>query len=554
MGKRYVDWSPGQSFLLPPSPLEWLPEGHLAYFVLDVVNGLKLEAIEAEIQAKDARGNRPFSPRMLVAVLVYGLCVGVRSSRKLEQSTHVDVAFRVLAGGAHPDHSVISEFRRQHLGFLEGLFVEVLRLCQMAKIVKLGHVALDGTKMKANASKHKAMSYERMMKSEEELRAEVKKMLEEAEQVDREEDELYGKDKCGDELPDELLRRETRLKAIRRAREALEAEAAQARAKELEERAKRAGEKAAEAEEAEREKAERAAEEAKGKAEEAAKKAKAKAEERLVHAEREAAAATSSASTRAEQCAARTAEREVVAAQRHLEKVTQGEPPEGKAAEPLPEHQVAADAEGNPKPKAQRNFTDPDSRIMKAGGDYVQGYNAQAAVSEGHQVIVAQAVTNQPPDVEHLKPMVNEVEKNCGRLPEVLTADAGYWSEENANFCAAKGLDAYIAVKRQEHVQGETAQTTAPQPTSENEARAQMRQKLTADKGRKAYARRKAVVEPVFGQIKDARGIRSFLLRGLDKVRGEWALICATHNLLKLWKAVAHLERQQRLALLGLAG
>lgn len=525
------------------------------YFVLDVVNGLKLEGIEAEIQAKDARGNRPFSPRMLVAVLVYGLCVGVRSSRKLEQATHGDVAFRVLAGGAHPDHTVISEFRRRHLKFLEGLFVEVLRLCQLAKIVKLGHVALDGTKMMANASKHKAMSHQRMLKSEEELRAEVKKMLEEAEQTDREEDELYGKDKRGDELPAELLRRETRLKAIQQAREALEAEAAQTRAKELEERAKRAGEKAAQAEEADREKAERAAEEAKGKADEAAKKAKAKAEERLAHAKQRAAAAASSADTRAQQCAARAAEREVAAAQRHLAKVTQGAPPEGKSAEEqLPEHQVAADAQGDPTPTAQRNFTDPDSRIMKAGGDYVQGYTAQAAVSEGNQVIVAQAVTNQPPDVEHLKPMVSQVEKNCGQLPDILTADAGYWSEENTNFCSAKGVDAYIAVKRQKHGQDETAQPTQPTQTSESKAREQMRQKLTTEKGRKAYARRKAVVEPVFGQIKDARGIRRFLLRGLDKVRGEWALICATHNLLKLWRALAGLERQERLVLLGLAG
>ncbi len=203
-------------------------------------------------------------------------------------------------------------------------------------------------------------------------------------------------------------------------------------------------------------------------------------------------------------------------------------------AERLPEHRIAWDAKGDPARKAQRNFTDPDSRIMKLGTDFVQGYNCQAAVSEGHQVIVAQAVTNQAPDVEHLPSLVAQVEDNCGTRPEKLTADAGYWSEANAKVCERHAIDAYLATDRVGHGR-------VPEPACGdrvgNEAKQRMREKLTSDAGRAVYARRKAVVEPVFGQIKEARGFRRFLLRGVRKVRGEWALICTTHNLLKLFRA-----------------
>jgi len=534
MSKQYVPWTPDQSFLLPPSPREWLPEDHLVYFVLDVVAGLSLDTIERAIQAKDARGNRPFNPRMMVALLLYGYCVGTASSRKLERATHVDVAFRVLTGGVHPDHTAISEFRRVHLEALKGLFVQVLRLCQKAGLVKLGHVALDGTKVKANASKHKAMSYERMGKSEKQLEEEIQKLLEEAEREDAEEDERYGKDKRGDELPEELRRRETRQKAIQRAKQGLEAEAAQARAEELKEQAERAKVKA-EQEEGSQKKADERAEEAR----KASEKARTKAEEWLADAEQEALKAGEQAGTRVEQCAARAAERAAEAAERHLEKVTRTLFSEAEMGDQpsLPEHRVQADAEGNPKPSAQRNFTDPDSRIMKSGSDFVQAYNCQVIVSEGHQIIVAQAATNQAPDVEHLMPLVNQMEGNLGQLPEVLTADTGFWSEKNASFCEAKGIDPYIATGRQKHGLATPAATDEKPATAKPDVREPMRQKLRTEDGRKVYSRRKAVVEPVFGQLKEARGFRRFLLRGIESVRGEWSLICTGHNLLKLFNA-----------------
>jgi transposase len=534
MSKQYVPWTPEQSFLLPPSPREWLPEDHLVYFVLDVVAGLSLDAIERAIQGKDARGNRPFNPRMMVALLLYGYCVGIASSRKLERATHVDVAFRVLTGGLHPDHTAISEFRRVHLEALTGLFVQVLQLCQKAGLVKLGHVALDGTKVKANASKHKAMSHERMSKSEKQLEEEVQKLMAEAEHVDEEEDERYGKDKRGDELPEELRRRKTRLEAIQRAKQRLEAEAAQARAEELKEQAERAQQNA-EQKEGSQKKADERAEEAR----KASEKAREKAEDWTADAQQRAHEAGEQARTRVEHCAARAAERAAEAAERHQEKVTRTLFLEAEVgAEPsLPEHRVQADAEGNPKPNAQLNFTDPDSRIMKSGLDFVQAYNCQAIVSEGHQIIVAQAATNQPPDVEHLMPLVSQMEGNLGQLPQVLTADAGYWSEENASFCEAKGVDAFIAVERQKHGLAPLAATEEKPPTPKPDAREPMRQKLRTQEGRKAYSRRKAVVEPVFGQIKEVRGFRRFLLRGIEKVRGEWSLICTGHNLSKLFNA-----------------
>jgi transposase len=532
MSKQYVPWTPDQSFLLPPSPREWLPEDHLVYFVLDVVATLSLATIEAAIQEKDSRGNRPFNPRMMVALLLYGYCVGVTSSRKLEKATQVDVAFRVLTGGLRPDHTAISEFRRVHLEALKTLFVQVLQLCQKAGLLKMGHVALDGTKIQANASKHKAMSHERMMKAEGELKAEIQKLLEEAERVDEQEDERYGKDKRGDELPEELRRRQTRLKAIQRAREALEAEAALARAEEVKEQAERASQRAEEG--SSKEKAATRAEEAR----QAAEKAEEKAEKWVEGARQQAQEAREQASTRKEHCAAKAAEQAAEAADRHMERVERTLYPESASDEKpsLPEHRVQADKEGNPKPSAQRNFTDPDSRIMKSGLDFTQSYNCQIAVSEGHQVILAQAVTNQPPDVEHLPPLLTQVETHCGQMPQTLTADAGYWSEENVEFCETKGVNALICPERQRH--GQQSVDTSETPPAHVDAREPMRQKLRTEEGRKGYSRRKAVVEPVFGQIKEVRGFRRFLLRGLAKVRGEWSLICTTHNLLKLFKAL----------------
>src|SRR6266581_691087 len=242
--KSYRPWSPTQSFLLPPSPLEWLPEGHLAYFVLEAVQTLDLSAIEDAIQAKDARGERPYSPAMMVALLVYGYSVGVFSSRRLARETYEDVAFRVLAGGEHPHFTTVNQFRLEHRQALAKLFVQVLRLCKKAGLVKLGHVAFDGTKVGANASKHKAMSYKRMQEEERRLAAEVEALLAKADETDSREDAQYGVGKAPEDLPEELQRRESRLSRIREAKAALEKEATDARAEELREQARIQREKA----------------------------------------------------------------------------------------------------------------------------------------------------------------------------------------------------------------------------------------------------------------------------------------------------------------------
>jgi transposase len=452
MSKVFRPYAPEQSELLPPSPREWLPEGHVAYFILDTVAQLDLRALLARYE-RELRGYPPHHPRMMVGLLLYAYCVGVASSRRIEKKTYEDIAFRVIAAGQHPDHSTVSEFRRQHLEVLAGLFAQVLALCQKAGLVKLGHVALDGTKLKANASKHKAMSYERMQQREKELAQKVAELLKAAEEADAAEDKLYGKQKRGDELPKELQRAETRLARIRAAKAELEAEAKAAR-----------------------------------EAQEAAKK-----------------------------------------------KQGDDEPPAGPT--PLPSHQVQSEADGTPKPKAQRNFTDPQSRIQRTQAGFIQGYNAQAAVDEEHQIIVAQALTNQPPDVEHWLPLLERVVENCGAVPEVVTADAGYFSEENLVRAASMGIEAYVATGRAKH--GEQPAPVRGRMPKDLSLKEWMARRLRTQEGRAVYSRRKAVAEPPFGQIKQVRGLRQLLLRGLEKARGEWALICLTHNLLKLHRATA---------------
>ncbi len=419
----------------------------MAYFVLEVVAGLELGEIYAYYE-REGRGQPPHDPRMMVALLVYAYCVGVPSSRKIEKKTHEDVAFRVIAGNTHPDHSCISEFRRIHLEALARQFVQVLRLCQAAGLVKLGHVALDGTKMKANASKHKAMSYKRMKEEENRLNAKVAELLQAAAQADAAEDVEYGTGRRGDELPEELQRAESRRERIRQLRAELEAEA------------------------------------------------------------------------RKQQDAS--------------EDKSEDDPPPGGPT-PLPSHRIPTTAEGTPTDKAQRNFTDAESRIQKTNDGYVQGYNCQAAVDAEHQIIVAQAVTNQPPDVEHLVPMVERVANNCGSTPSCVTADAGYFSESNVAALACGGIDAYIATGRQKH--RDVLPTEQVPLDSDLTVKQHMARKLTTEDGRKIYARRKVIVEPAFGQIKN-RGFRQFLLRGVAKVRGEWALMTMTHNLLKLHGAL----------------
>jgi len=463
MAKSFLPYQVDQHLLLPPDMRQWLPEEHLALFVLDVVLNLDLSAIYKAYDEKDDRGRAAYDPKMMVALLVYAYCVGKPSSRRIEKATYEDVGFRVLSGDAHPDHASIAEFRKRHLRALSGLFVQVLRLCQKAGLVKLGHVALDGTKIQANASKHKAMSYGRMRETERKLEEEVAKLMAEAERVDAEEDARYGRGKRGDELPAELARRESRLKKIREAKAELEAEA-------------------------------------KAEAEERAKEAR----QRLVERARK---------------------------EEETGKKIGGRPPQV----PVPE-------EAKPKDKAQRNFTDPDSRIMMDGATkaFVQGYNAQIAVDSQAQIIVACAVTQAANDQRQLVPMGERIQTNVGTLPENLSADAGYFSAEAVTSPVLTGVNLLVPPDRKKQSDpsrddiGECSEASSSPSEAEK-----MRQKLRTEAGHDLYRMRKAIVEPVFGQTKEARGFRRFLLRGVENVGCEFDLISLTHNLLKLFRASA---------------
>jgi transposase len=432
MGKTYRPYYPDEELLLPPSLREWLPEDHLAYFVSDVIDQLDLSAMD-RVYGDERRGQPPYDPRMMTKLLVYGYCVGVFSSRRIEQRLKEDIAFRVLAADNQPNFRTISDFRKIHLKTLEGLFEQVLKIALEAGAMKIGRVALDGTKLKANASKHKAMSYDRMKEKEKDLRAQVKDLLAQAEAADAEEDARHGKDKRGDELPEELSRHESRLKKIREAKRTLEARA--------------------------REKA---------------------------------------------------------------------------AAE-------GGDAAGaKPKDKDQYNFTDPESRIMKNADGFMQGYNAQAAVEPNLQLIVGQAVTQATNDKEQLMPMVETIERQSGQRPDEILADSGYCSEKNLEALEsaqdpARRIEGYIATERQKHDEYKEPCPRGPLPETATRVD-RMRRRLKTKAGKAVYAARKTIVEPVFGQIKQARGFRQFLLRGLEKVRAEWSLVCLTHNVLKLYR------------------
>ena len=428
MSKTYLPYDPDQQLLLPATLQEWLPDDHLAYFISDVVDQLDLSEITVCYEG-ERRGGPPYDPRMMVKVLLYGYCIGVASSRRIAQRLHEDIAFRVLAANNTPDFRTISDFRKDHLGALSGLFLQVLELCQRAGLVKLGHVALDGAKVRANASRHKAMSYRRMKEKETQLAAEVAELLRRAQEVDDEEDHRYGKDKRGDELPEELAFRKGRLEKIREAMAALEAEA-------------------------------QAAAEAEGK--------------------------------------------------EHL---------------------------GVPDDKAQRNFTDAESRIMPGPGgrDFLQAYNCQAVVDHAHQVIVAARATNQSSDKQQTAAMLRETIDNVGAVPREVSADAGYYSAKAVDDLQALGVDPFVAPEQTRH-----GRVVPPAPRgripSLLSSRDRMRRKLQTRRGRQRYALRMETVEPVFGQIKAGRGFRQFLLRGLEKVQGEWSLICTGHNLLKLFR------------------
>ena len=513
--KSYQPWTQDQMFLMPPSMREWLKEDHLAWFILDVVSELDISPVEKAIQRKDARGQRPYDPRMMVALLVYAYCTGVYSSRRMERACRENVAFRVITGNRQPYFTTINEFRRVHRKHFEGLFVEVLKLCREAGLVKLRHVAVDGTKVKANASRHKAMSYKRLVAEEKRLRKEVRRMLAEAEAADGAEDARHGEGTRGDELPEELKRRESRLKRLREAKARLEAEAREARARALRDQAD-------------------------GMEATAAKHDDARVRKGL---------RTKAANRRA----------------RADELDPPEESPEGgavAAARPgaLPRKETQATTGGLPADGAQANFTDPESSIMKGADGFVQGYNAQLAVDEEAQVIVAQGVTDQPPDNGNLAPMIERVEGHLDETPANATADAGYWNPEAEDRAQALGTEAWVSTERRRHGGGEERSDSEAEPADiETDPLKRMRSRLASEEGRALYARRKAVVEPVNGQIKHARGFRQFSFRGLEAVGAERALVCLCHNLLKMFRnrpkeapagprrsAVAPLAREER--------
>lgn len=512
MNNTFRDYLLNQPLLLPPDLSDWLPEKHLARFVCDLVGELNLGEFYSDY-GSGARGGRPaYHPLMMVRLLVYAYCTGVYSSRKIEARTYDDVAFRFLTADQHPDHDSIAAFRKRHLSALEGLFRQGLQLCCKAGMVKLGHVATDGSKVRANASKHKAMSYERMGSTEKKLESEIaqlktaKEMLDKAEQVDAEEDARYGEGKRGDEIPEELARRESRLRVIRKAKAALEAEAA-----------------------------------AKG-----AEKAK---------------EATSAPKTAG------------------VAPVTEVTP----ATDAAPATEAPA-----PDPKAQRNFTDPDSRIMVDGANkaFVQAYNTQISVDSEYQVIVAAEVTQEANDKRQLSPMLEAVNIEMGRLPEKASADTGYFSEENLTNQQLGSIDLYVPPDRQKHGQQAGATTLSqvltlarlticalvfeklrsrklsrqakelytygfvssfafaatltigvcPIPLRAPTTRDAARYKVNTPEGKAIYRRRKAIVEPVYGHIKNCRGFRKFSLRGLANVAAEWKFVAAVHNFLKFIK------------------
>lgn len=428
MAKSYRAYLPEQDLLLPPSLGEWLPEDHLAYFVSDVVDQLDVSAIES-VYEEEERGQPPYHPRMMTKVLLYGYCVGVFSSRRIQKKLVEDVGFRVLAAGNEPDFRTISDFRKLHLAVLQGLFDQVLQIALQAGTMKLGRVVLDGSKVKANASKHKAMSYGRMQEEEKRLKEEVKRLFEQAEAADAEEDERYGRDRRGDELPAELARRETRLQRIREAKRALE---------------------------------ERAREQAKSKGE-----------------------------------------------------------PEEKAKKTKPDA------------KMQYNFTDPESRIMPGADGFVQAYNTQVAVEPDFQLIVGQRVTQACNDKQQLVPTLEAIEEQSSQKPEEVLADSGYCSDANLKYLEKKKIEGFVATDKESYRDRHQPGPRGPLPKDATRVD-RMRRKLQTQVGAAIYSRRKTVVEPVFGQIKEARGFRRFLLRGLGKVQGEWAMICLTHNILKL--------------------
>ncbi len=421
MAKTFREYAPDQMLLLPPSLRDWLPQDHEVYFVGDLVDTLDLAPILSAYT--EERGYPPYHPVMMTKLIIYGYARGVRSARKMQRACVEDVAFRVLAAGQAPDFRTIAAFRVRHLAALEQLFGQVVHLCRQAGLVKLGHVAVDSTKIRAHASKHKAMSFARMQEEEERLQSEIRRWFEECDEVDAAEDALYGADKTGDELPAELADPKRRLQKIQEAKAALEAEA----------------------------------------------KAK------------------------------------------------------GKDA---------------PEARAQRNFTDPDSRIMLSSEKaFIQAYNCQAAVDAESQVILTTQVSQTAPDQGQLLPMVEQVTLEQEQAPEKVSADAGYWKESDIDLLEENDIEAFVAPKRLRRSTWRKMKAAKGRPPKSLSRKDRMMRKLCTKRGRAEYRKREMSVEPVFGQIKEAMGFRQFLLRGHRKVQGEWSLVCMASNILKLMRA-----------------
>lgn len=466
--KKFRAWTPGEYAFQGVAPADVLPEDDLVYFLLETVSQLDLSALYAHYEGEN-RGAPPFEVTMMVTLLLYSYSVGVFSSRKVSAACERNLAFLAIVGRDRPDFRTVSDFRKIHLDSLADLFVQVLQIAGMAGLVKLGNVAIDGSKFKANASRHQAMSYGYLQKEVARLREEIVALLGRAEKADAEQDAALGS-RRGDELPEELKRREDRLAVIEKAMKRLEQEACE------------------------------------------------------------------KADTERERRAAADAQREA-----------KGEKRRGREPKPISDE---------PASKAQTNFTDPEAKIMKNGKAFDYCFNAQAAVDEEHQIIVSAEVTNQGNDKQQAVPLAkvtmqnieaagidvpkqDDVPDNTPDAPAKkipATLDAGYFSEGNVRELEDLGFDPHIATGRQKHNTPLPAETSGPPPESAT-AKERMTHKLRTQEGRACYAKRKHIVEPVFGQIKHARGFRQFLLRGLNNVSGEWKLICLTHNLLKIWRA-----------------
>lgn len=447
MGKRFRACTLDQSYLLPPSLHDWLPERHLARFLAEITGELDLSEFYAKYEDKDGRGLAAYDPEMMLRLLLYAYCVGKRSSRQIEKATYEDVAFRYLSADQHPDHDTIANFRKTHLPAISALFAQVLILCRQAGMVKLGHVAIDGTKVQANASPSRTMRYRELERSETELNDRVKRILEDAAKVDEKEDQTYGRGRSEQELPDELATTESRLKHIREAKAKLEREAR---------------EKAAQAEAERRESG-------------------------------------------------------------------------GKHASPAAKTRYHRATKPVARIDPQHNFTDPDSKVMKdsSTGGFLQAYNAQIAVSDGRQIIVAAEISSEPSDRNLLLPMASAVQRELQQNSAVLLADAGYFSTEALDRLEQNGIDCLVSPDGQLSREEKAA---ASHNFPKHPLAVRMRERLRSQAGRQLYKARQGLVEPVFGQLKAVRGIRHFLLRSLPSVRAEWRLICLTHNLLKLFR------------------